>query len=90
MWIKIFKPKNKKEHNAVLNHLNEWGGAVYASAYNEFSNMAKNESENVFKIFDDWWHGKSVCTEEYKANYTAEEHKIASSIILTAISSGFG
>ncbi|PDZ55717.1 hypothetical protein CON15_19445 [Bacillus cereus] len=83
--IGIFKKKN----DAVLNHLNEWGGAVYDSAYKYYSNMAKNEGENVLKMFDDWWHGK-YNKKEYIARYTEEECEVADSIIFTAISGGFG
>ncbi|AOZ61946.1 hypothetical protein QCM8_25 [Bacillus phage QCM8] len=88
--LNVFRPKNKKEEDKVMEELNKWGAQMYAEAYAHYSALAKSEGDKVFTIFDDWWHGKSVCTDEYKSNYTEEEHRTASSIILTAVSNGFG
>jgi lysophospholipase L1-like esterase len=88
--LKIFETKNKKEFDKVMESLNEWGAKVYDAAYQEYSQMAKEENENVFKIFDDWWHGKCVTTDEYMSQYSQQDNKRAGDVILTAISSGFG
>jgi lysophospholipase L1-like esterase len=90
LFIKLFETKNKKEYNKVMDELNKWGAAMYDNAYKYYSNMAKGENENVFKIFDDWWHGKCVSTKEYMSNYTEKDNRTAGDIILTAISNGFG
>lgn len=73
-----------------MDELNKWGAKAYGDAYEHHLEWAKNEGENVAKIFDDWWHGKCVTTEEYAANFTEWENRRAGDIILTAISRGFG
>lgn len=79
-----------KIDDKTMAKLNAWGAQVYGEAYERYSKMAKEENENVFKIFDDWWHGKCVTTEEYMSNFSEEDNYTAGSIILTAVSSGFG
>lgn len=86
----LLKFGKKKIDDTLMNELNKWGAEVYGNAYNHYSNMAKEENENVFKIFDDWWHGKCVTTEEYMSKFTDEDNKRAGDVILTAISNGFG
>jgi lysophospholipase L1-like esterase len=92
MFIKIFETKNNKEFDKVMDELNKWGAKMFENAYNHYSKMAKEENENVFQIFDDWWHGKCVTTQEYKSKYdfSEDDHNRAGSVILTAISNGFG
>ncbi len=80
----------KKIDSKLMDQLNNWGSKVYNNAYEHYSNMAKEENENVFKIFNDWWHGKCVSTEEYMSKFTKEDNRRAGNIILTAISNGFG
>ncbi|MFS1518584.1 hypothetical protein V1503_19285 [Bacillus sp. SCS-151] len=82
--------RKKKLDDKTMKTLNEWGAKVYGEAYEHYLKMAKEENENVAIIFDDWWHGKSVCATEYKENFSEEENKRAGEIILTAVSHGFG
>jgi hypothetical protein len=70
--------------------LNEWANELFNYAYLYYSEMAKRENDNVFMIFDDWWHGGSVYSKEYMEIYTKEDHDKADGIIMTAISKGFG
>ncbi len=80
----------KKIDDKLMDELNKWGAKVYGDAYRYYSNMAKEDNENVFRIFDDWWHGMCVTTQEYSSQFSEEDNKRAGNVILTAISSGFG
>ncbi|AKO91950.1 hypothetical protein BEH_07460 [Priestia filamentosa] len=90
MILKVFKTENKIERDKTMDELNEWGAKVFNDAYKYYSDLARNENENVFKIFDDWWKGKCVSTEEYMSKHTKENNDLAYGIIMTAISNGFG
>ncbi|MGP0689763.1 hypothetical protein ACW5UC_24775 [Priestia aryabhattai] len=74
----------------TMDALNKWGARAFNNAYLYYSEMAKSENENVFMIFDDWWHGESVYSAEYMGKCTEEDHDMADGIIMTAISNGFG
>lgn len=80
----------KKIDKKVMDKLDAWGAQVYGEAYEYYYNMAKEENENVAKIFHDWWYGKCVTTEEYMSQFSEEDNRVAGNIIMTAISSGFG
>lgn len=73
-----------------MKELNEWGAKVYGEAYDYYYKMAKDENDNVAQIFHDWWYGQCVSTPEYEANFSKEDRCTAGSIILTAVSAGFG
>jgi lysophospholipase L1-like esterase len=80
----------KKKDEKTMKDFNEWTAKVYDDAYKYYSKMAKDENEDVFKLFDDWWNGKCVTTEEYKAKYSEKDRREAGGIILDAISKGLG
>lgn len=90
MFIKVTTTNTQKEFDKVMNELNDRASKIYDRAYLHYSEMAKGENENVFMIFDDWWHGKCVSTKEYEEKYSKEDNYTAGSIILSAISMGFG
>lgn len=70
--------------------LNKRTAKLYQCVYDKYSQMAKDQNENVFKIFNDWWNGKSVYNEEYRFNFKKEDIDKAESIILEVVSLGFG
>ncbi|PAV30292.1 hypothetical protein CIL05_07430 [Virgibacillus profundi] len=88
--LKIFETKNKKEHDNVMEHLNNWASQMYSSEYDRCMKVAKSRNENVVAIFDDWWHGKRVYTDEYRLKYSKDDYDNASGIILETVSNGFG
>jgi hypothetical protein len=80
----------KKVDDKTMKSLNEIGAKVYDEAYEYYSKMAKEDNENVYKIFDDWWHGKCVSTKEYTEKYSEEDRRKAGNVIMDAVSSGLG
>jgi hypothetical protein len=87
-FIRVLSFADDIEKNEWFEDFNKQTAVYYKKIFEEFCSMAKNDIQK--HIFTDWWHGECVSTEKYKSKYSKQDNDEAHSLILHAISMGFG
>ena len=86
--IKIIEFNNDKEFNLWLKNFNN-ETAIYLDKM-KMSYLLQCINYNSRKIFNDWWEGRSIFTDEYKNKYIKSDWDNAYNLIMDAISNGLG
>lgn len=60
----------------------------YNQAYYRYLQQCENFIQQ--KMFSDWWYGKNVYDNNYRAHIPLQDYAHTSSVILQALDEGFG
>ncbi|MFJ3388830.1 hypothetical protein [Lysinibacillus sp. NPDC086135] len=86
--IEVKEFTSQEDHDEYINRLNEQIKIIMHSVYQHCMNELPYYQQK--KIFHDWWHGKSVYTDEYRKGIDEKLLYEVDSCILEACSRGFG
>jgi hypothetical protein len=84
----VYEINNEEEKEILREHLNRWAAEAYEKMFNECISLCANEDQKT--IFTDWWNSQYVSLDEYKKRFSDKDNYDAGSIILHAVSMGFG
>jgi hypothetical protein len=96
--INVFKTRNEKEFNLVMDCLNNHANTIYESELERVMSLLENDLQKV--IYLDWWYGGKLWkwSEELRNHERAERYKhvnkydweMANNLISETVSNGMG